>query len=184
MKEFFSLTRIIVFSVVLLAAAFAIGYYLGNDNSRRATVVPEAKNGIVEAEVPQDAPTKECTFKIFPGNYSEPKALIMDKLKLVDIESYKVLGNKLFYSTGPVYGKPAIGIVDCASAIATVIVAAENTQGSYAYGSDFFRLKKITKELTANVYNIQYWYAPDIDKLDQKDFENDNHLKTFIYKLP
>ncbi|MBC7712387.1 MAG: hypothetical protein H7177_03560 [Rhizobacter sp.] len=178
------MTRIIIFSVVALLAAFTIGYYIGNDNSRRATVVPSTKDGLVDQKLitTNDIATRECNFRIEPGNNNEPKALVIDKLKLIDIDSYKVIGNKLFYTTGPVYGKPEIGIIDCVSAINKTIVFPENKQGSYPYGSDVFRLKKVTKKLTANVYNIQYWYGADVDKIDMKKFENDQNLKTFIFK--
>ncbi len=182
----FSMTRIIIFCVIALLAAFTIGYYLGSDNSRRAVVVESTPDGLAlqkgNVKLGTDVATKECNFRIHPGNNNEPKSLMIDKLKLVDIDSYKVVGSKLFYSTGPVYGKPEIGIIDCVSAINKTVVFAENKEGSYPYGSDYFRLKKVTKELSTNVYNIQYWYGADVDKIDFNKFENDQNLKTFIFK--
>lgn len=184
-KEKFSITRIIIFSVFALSIAFTAGYYIGNENSRRANVVESTKDGlaVIKENNYSESATKECNFRIHPGNNTEPKSLMIEKLKLVDIDSYKVVGTKLFYSIGPVYGKPEIGIIDCISSVKKTIIFPENMQGSYAYGSDYFRIKKVTKELTSNVYNIQYWHAPDVDKLDMNKLETDEFLKTNIYKL-
>jgi hypothetical protein len=185
-KNKYSILWITICGVIATLVIFSLGYYLGRDNSKNATVVSSVKDGVAfedPAKKIDNEENKECFFTINPGNNNEAKTLLIDKLKLVDIDSYEVVGTKLFYATGPIYGKPEIGIIDCISSVKTTIIFPEHKQSNYPYGSDYFRIKKVSKKLTSNSYNIQYYYASDVDKIDFNKFENDNNLKIFIFKI-
>ena len=177
-----SLTTFLIFSVAAVTIAFGTGYYFGQDSVKVATVVKSIGRGVAPFEAAKNSePTDVCKFRIYPGNNNEARSLIFDKLKIMDIESYKVVDKKLFYSAGPVYGKPEIGVIDCISAIKEEVVPAENKQGKYPYGSDFFRINKVSKNLGQKYYLIEYYYGADVDQIDFKKFENSENLKTFKY---
>ena len=89
--------------------------------------------------------SSECDSKIKynSGGYKE---LIIKKRKLIDVESFKVKENNLFYATSPVYGQPEIGQLNCKNGEIKTIVKAKNFTKSYPKGSDFFRLKDIIQK--------------------------------------
>ncbi|MBC7427674.1 MAG: hypothetical protein H7336_03620 [Bacteriovorax sp.] len=181
-KEKYSILRLVIFGVIAFLAAFTAGYYFGKER-KSAVVIQSSPEGVASFESTKvsEADSKACNFRIEPGNNNEPKSLNIDKLKLVDIDSYIVIDKKIFYSTGPVYGKPEIGVIDCISAQHKTIVFPEHTEGSYAYGSDYFRIKKVIKEIGSHSYVIEYYYGADIAKIDFKNFEAAANLKTFKY---
>lgn len=100
--------------------------------------------------------------------------------KLVDVDSFKKVDGKVFYATSPVYGKPEVGVIECSSDKRIQLVAPKNMDKSYPDGTDFFRLKDVTKNKKSRSYTVRYFYAPDIDSKDFKNLESKKNLKSVI----
>lgn len=105
---------------------------------------------------------------------------------LNDVDSFFVVDDYLFFATGPLYGRPEVGVVDCSTGLRRTIVAAKSISKDYPRGADIFRLKEITRTKTA--YLVLYYYSPQVDLVDFKEFENEINLKkalfTGIEKIP
>lgn len=104
--------------------------------------------------------------------------------KLVDVDSFKEVDEKVFYATSPVYGKPEIGMIDCGSYKYTQLVAPKNIDKSYPDGTDFFRLKDIIKDKKTGIYTLRYFYAPNVDSENFKNFEIERNLRSVKVPRP
>lgn len=99
---------------------------------------------------------------------------------LIDVESYKEFDDNLFFATGPIFGKPEIGVIDCITGKRITIVKAKNISKAYPNGADYFRLKFVKK--IKNEFLIKYYYGFDVDKLDFKKLEITQNSRTSIYR--
>jgi hypothetical protein len=107
------------------------------------------------------------------------KRLTVNGNVLNDVDSFYVVDDYLFFATGPLYGRPEVGVVDCGSGLRRTIVAAKTISKEYPRGADIFRLKEITRSKGA--YLVSYFYSPRVDTVDFKEFENEGNLKKAFF---
>ena len=106
------------------------------------------------------------------------RVLQIGKHKLVDVDSFKEIGERVFYATSPVYGKPEIGMIDCRSDKRTQLVAPQKFEKAYPDGTDFFRLKDVIKNKSKGDFTLRYFHVPDVDSQDFKNIEKKKNLKS------
>ncbi len=80
-----------------------------------------------------------------------------------------VSGDTLVYTTSPIYGLPGVWVYSCGSNLTTRIVKPRTFSKAYPDGEDYFQLKSVSMAAPATVY---FYYAPDVDAPDVKDFES------------
>ena len=80
----------------------------------------------------------------------------------------------LVYSSSPVYGRPGVFLVTCdyKSHQPTTLVSPTNIDTAYPDGADYFELRSVTGR------RIDFYYGPDVDKIDFKNFHSASNLHT------
>lgn len=119
-----------------------------------------------------------CEIKESTATTGGNRELLVGKHKLVDVDTFKKIDEKVFYATIPIYGKPELGMIDCSSYKRTQLVAPKNIDKFYPDGTDFFRLRDVKKDKETGTYTIRYFYAPDVDRQDFKNLEIKKNLKS------
>ena len=121
-----------------------------------------------------------CDFekKIKDGGYVE---LTLKRNVLVDVVNYIENDDVFFFSTGPIYGKPEVGAIDCKSGKKKILVIAKNTNSTYPNGADFFKLKSVER-IGKNNFLIKYFFSRDVDHQDFKKFEIDKNLESLKFR--
>jgi hypothetical protein len=82
-------------------------------------------------------------------------------------------GSILVFTVSPVYGKPGIYTFDCKSDQTKRIVSPRTLNKAYPDGADFFELQSVRRGTSPR---ILFYYAPDVDKVDFRDFRGPANL--------
>ena len=79
----------------------------------------------------------------------------------------------LVYSVSPIYGKPGIFAVTCASTPkVSVLVAPTHKDNAYPDGSDYFEVQAVRG------HEVRYRYGADVDKIDFGHWQSTGSLRT------
>jgi hypothetical protein len=79
----------------------------------------------------------------------------------------------LVYSVGPIYGKPGVFLVTCASKPRiSKLVGAQHKDKAYPDGADYFEVQSISGR------EIHYLYGADVDTIDFTHWRSDGNLRT------
>lgn len=84
-----------------------------------------------------------------------------------------VSGQTLVYTTSSIYGVPGVYVYNCDSNKTTRIVAPRTFDKAYPDGADYFELQGTSDGNPATIY---FYYAPDVDKADFKNFRAPSSL--------
>jgi len=84
-------------------------------------------------------------------------------------------GNNLVYTVSPIYGKPGIFLLTCASGKTKRIIGPKTINKAYPDGADYFELQGASSSDS----KIYFYYAPDIDLVDFNKFRS----REFLYEV-
>jgi hypothetical protein len=76
----------------------------------------------------------------------------------------------LAYTVSPIYGKPGVYLYDCSSRVIKRIVKPTRIDTAYPDGKDYFELQGFEGN------KIYFYYAPDVDVIDFKNFRTTDAL--------
>jgi hypothetical protein len=94
--------------------------------------------------------------------------------KVLDVTGITWASDKvLIYSASPLYGHPGIYLYSCGSRKTKRLVAPRTLNKAYPEGADYFELQRIS---LTNPTIIYFYYAPDVDKEEFKNFRSTSHL--------
>jgi len=107
-----------------------------------------------------------CKISLFPdlenGSTTLEIHVWRKTTRFLDVTGVVLQGDKYAFSTSPVYGQPAVHLLDCAIGSVTKLVSAKNKMLGYKDGADFFQVIRMVGG------RVTYLYAPDIEA---KSFE-------------
>ncbi len=84
-----------------------------------------------------------------------------------------VSGDTLVYTTSPSYGIPGVFAYSCDSNGIKRLAAPRTLSKAYPNGADYFELQGIS---SANPVTVYFYYAPDVDAMDTKNFKTPAYL--------
>lgn len=121
---------------------------------------------------------EECRYKekFVDGH----RQIEINGIRLVDVESFKILDRQFIFALSPIYGKPKIGVIDCKTKKIRTLVKAKNFLKGYPHGADFFRIKEVSK--VGDEYRISYFYSKNVDAEDFKNFEIKENVHEITFK--
>jgi hypothetical protein len=94
--------------------------------------------------------------------------------KVLDVTGIAWASDKvLIYSASPLYGLPGIYLYSCGSRKIKRLVAPRTVNNAYPDGADYFELQRISLTTPTVIY---FYYAPDVDKEEFKNFRSASHL--------
>ena len=130
-----------------------------------------------------------------PGSYSSPAAKCPISLTISDQGGFTQLvlrsrsgrnktvsdvtgviyisGDRLVYTTSPIYGMPGVFLYNCLSKNIKRIVGPKKIDKAYPRGSDYFELHDVEGQ------KIYFYYAPDVDQIDFSHFRT----KEFLFEV-
>lgn len=83
-------------------------------------------------------------------------------------------GDKFVVSVSPIYGKPGLYIVDCATQKKTMLVAPKTITHAYPDGADYFELHYVSGN------SFLYYYAKNVDEMDFHSFRKKDNLRKYV----